>query len=102
MAVLRVVDRWQDATPAAFAGATAVVIDVLRWSTVVVTALDNGAERVESFETPAAALARAKQLGRDRVLLGGERGNVALEGFDVGNSPAEYTAKRVSGRAVLT
>jgi 2-phosphosulfolactate phosphatase len=102
MADLRVVRRWQEAAPATFAGATAVVIDVLRWSTVVVTALDNGAERVESFGTPAAAFARAGQLGRDRVLLGGERGNVALEGFDVGNSPGEYAAARVSGRTVLT
>lgn len=79
-----------------------MVIDVLRWSTVVVTALDNGAERVEAFATSEAALARAAELGRERVLLGGERQSVPLPGFDVGNSPREYSRERVHGRVVVT
>jgi 2-phosphosulfolactate phosphatase len=94
--------RWQEVEPAALRGCSVAVIDVLRWSTVVVTALANGAEFVEAFATPGAALARAEALGRERVLLGGERGNVALPGFDVGNSPLEYAAERVRGRGVIT
>ncbi|MHB1060256.1 MAG: 2-phosphosulfolactate phosphatase, partial [Rhodanobacter sp.] len=46
---LRTLVRWQDADPSALAGGTVVVIDVLRWSTVVVTALAHGASRVEAF-----------------------------------------------------
>lgn len=78
------------------------MIDVLRWSTVVVTALSHGASRVEAFLEPEDALDRAHALGRASVLLGGERGNVALPGFDLGNSPLEYTPERVRGRAVLS
>ena len=78
------------------------MIDVLRWSSVVVTALANGAEWIEAFASPDAATARATQLGRDRTILGGERGNIALPGFDLGNSPLEYTTARVHGRAVIT
>lgn len=78
------------------------MIDVLRWSSVVVTALANGAEWVEAFESPDVAAARATQLGRERTVLGGERANIALPGFDLGNSPLEYTAARVRGRAVIT
>lgn len=93
---------WQAATPDRLTGRTVVVIDVLRWSTVVVTALANGAERVEAFADPDSARARAAALGRDRSVLGGERHNRALEGFDVGNSPLEYTRDRVAGRTVVT
>ncbi len=78
------------------------MIDVLRWSSVVVTALANGAEWLEAFESPSDAAARATQLGRAQTILGGERGNVALPGFDLGNSPCEYTAERVRQRGVIT
>ncbi len=78
------------------------MIDVLRWSSVVVTALANGAEWVEAFESPSDAAVRATQLGRAQTILGGERGNVALPGFDLGNSPCEYTAERVRQRGVIT
>jgi 2-phosphosulfolactate phosphatase len=96
------VARWQDLHAAIVTGTAVAVIDVLRWSTVTVTALERGAERVESFATPGRARARAEELGRDQVLLGGERGNRALPGFDVGNSPAEYTRARVNGRTIVT
>jgi 2-phosphosulfolactate phosphatase len=79
-----------------------VVIDVLRWSSVVITALANGAEWVEAYATPEEVRARAAAFAREQVLLGGERGNVALPGFDVGNSPLDYTTARVRGRTVLT
>lgn len=94
--------RWQDVRPEELRGHCAVVIDVLRWSSVVITALANGAEWVEAHATPDEASARAAQLGRDKVLLGGERENVALPGFDLGNSPLEYSRQRVAGRGVIT
>ncbi len=102
MTDVRTILRWQDADPAAVAGRTVVVIDVLRWTTVVVAALAHGAARVEACATPADAEARARTLGRERVVLGGERENRALPGFDVGNSPLEYTPVRVAGRVVVT
>lgn len=86
----------------ALAGHAVAVIDVLRWSTVVVEALGQGAAFVEAWATPGEARARAELLGRDRIVLGGERDNRALPGFDVGNSPLEYDAARVRGRGVVT
>lgn len=97
-----VLPRWQVGAPADFRGRVVVVIDVLRWSTVVLTALTNGAECVEAYATPGEAMARAAILGRDRVVLGGERDSIALPGFDVGNSPSEYSAARVKGKIVVT
>lgn len=96
--------RWQDVDPASLTGRTVVVIDVLRWSTVVVTALAHGAAWVEAYASASEAEARAAELRAEPrdVLLGGERAMRALPGFDVGNSPAEYTPERVRGRAVIT
>jgi len=76
-----------------------VVIDVLRASTTIVTALAHGA----SLVLPCRSLdeARAAAAGRPGALLGGERGGVRIAGFDLGNSPAEYTAERVAGKVVV-
>jgi 2-phosphosulfolactate phosphatase len=100
--VIRTFRRWQDVPVDGLRDHCAVVIDVLRWSTVVITALDHGAPWVEAYATSEEVLHQAAVLGRHTVVLGGERGNVALPGFDVGNSPLEYTHALVHGRGVLT
>jgi 2-phosphosulfolactate phosphatase len=83
---------------AAVAGGIAVVIDVLRASTTMITALANGASRLRTV--PDVAEARAAAFGA-AALLGGERGGVRIDGFDLGNSPAEYGRDRVAGRAIV-
>ena len=84
----------------AVAGGIAVVIDVLRASTTMITALANGASRVRPVPDVAEARALAAALGSD-ALLGGERGGVRIDGFNLGNSPAEYGRERVAGRAIV-
>jgi 2-phosphosulfolactate phosphatase len=84
----------------AVAGGIAVVIDVLRASTTIITALANGAARVRPMADVAAARASAAALGPGAV-LGGERGGVRIDGFDLGNSPAEYARDRVAGRSLV-
>lgn len=86
-----------------FAGSTTIVVDVLRASTTITTALANGAAFIDAAETPQAALDAAAKLpgGRTAAILGGERGGVRIDGFDLGNSPAEYTPERVQGRPVV-
>ncbi len=86
--------------------AACVVIDVLRASTTVVRALEAGAQGVVACETvdEAQRLATrwAAEPGDPRaVLLGGERGGLPIDGFDLGNSPAEYRAEVVAGRMVV-
>ncbi|MFM8734453.1 MAG: 2-phosphosulfolactate phosphatase [Pirellulales bacterium] len=81
-------------------GGTAVVIDVLRASTTMVTALAHGAARVVPVAGIDEARRMAAALGAG-VLLGGERGGVRIPGFDLGNSPLEYSAERVARRTVV-
>ena len=86
--------------PEELAGATVVVIDVLRATTTIVEALSAGAVAV----IPCGEIEEARQCARQRgpeALLGGERGGRPIAGFDLGNSPAEYTAERVGGKTVV-
>jgi len=84
----------------ALQGGTAVIIDVLRASSTITTALHNGALQVIPCGTPDAARRIREELGSDSVLLGGERGGVLIEGFDCGNSPLEYPTGRVAGKTI--
>jgi 2-phosphosulfolactate phosphatase len=88
-------------TPADIQGRVVLVIDVLRASTTVPVALANGARAVIPFESSDAVLDRAKQFERSDVLLAGERRMHMIPGFDLGNSPREYTRAVVEGKTVL-
>jgi 2-phosphosulfolactate phosphatase len=43
----------------------------------------------------------AASLGREDTLLCGERGAVKVEGFDLGNSPGEFTPEVVGGKRLV-
>jgi 2-phosphosulfolactate phosphatase len=87
--------------PEDLAGGVAVVIDVLRASTTITAALHAGAKEVIPCETVDEALAAARVREPGTVLLGGERGGVQIDGFDLDNCPRRYTADIVSGRTVV-
>jgi 2-phosphosulfolactate phosphatase len=84
----------------ATAGGIAVVIDVLRASTTMVTALASNATAVWPVADVDEARALARRLGPGAI-LGGERGGVRIEGFALGNSPTEYVRDRVGGHDVV-
>ena len=88
-------------TPGALAGTVAVVIDVLRASTTIAAALEAGARSVVPFLETEDAVRTARQFDRSEVRLAGERHMRAIDGFDLGNSPLEFTPTSVAGRTVL-
>jgi 2-phosphosulfolactate phosphatase len=86
----------------ALVGGTTVVIDLLRASSTICQALASGAVEVVPFLEIAGARAAAELTSdRDQILLGGEREGLRIAGFDLGNSPAEYTSEAVAGRRVF-
>jgi 2-phosphosulfolactate phosphatase len=91
----------QDLTPQVLHGRVVAVIDVLRASTTIATALAHGARAVIPFEDSESAVARSKQLERGAFLLAGERRMAKMEGFDLGNSPLEYSTEAVEGQTIL-
>lgn len=82
-------------------GKTVVVIDVLRASSTILTALTNGCREIIPVVEPEEALIKAGEVGGDRPLIGGERGGLKIPGFDLGNSPLEYTKEMVDGRRLV-
>lgn len=85
-------------SPESLRGAVAIVVDVLRASTTILTALDNGAAAVRPCLTVEEALACRSE--NAEVLLGGERGGVRIDGFDLSNSPTDYGREIVGERMI--
>jgi len=82
-------------------GKVAVVIDVLRATTTILTALTNGADTVVPVLSPEEAFQVQGDNPERQFILGGERQSVLIPGFHLSNSPLEYTSARVGGRSVL-
>ena len=99
--ILNVFDLPQNIDPLALAGSVVVVIDLLRASTTICQALASGAREVVPFLEVDETLAAAAKCERSDIVLGGERSGGKIKGFDLGNSPAEYTRETVGGRRVL-
>lgn len=82
-------------------GGVAVVIDVLRATTTMVHALAAGCDCVRPCLEVEEARELADQMRAGKVLLGGERGGTPLPGFDLGNSPGEYTPRVCKGTTLV-
>lgn len=91
----------QQLTPQDVQGRVVAVIDVLRASTTIAVALSNGARAIIPMESPDDAVTRSKQFERGAVRLAGERRMLKMDGFDLGNSPAEHTREAVESKTVL-
>jgi 2-phosphosulfolactate phosphatase len=84
-----------------FVGSTVVVIDLLRATSTLCQALASGAREVVPFLEIDDALAAVRRTDRADIVLGGERLGGKIPGFDIGNSPAEYTSQLVGGKRVF-
>ena len=78
-----------------------VVIDVLRASTTIATALHRGAREIIPVSTIESAVKISGSLFGEVTLRGGERNAKMIEGFNLGNSPLEYTEELVRGKSII-
>lgn len=85
--------------PAAIKGRVAVVVDMLRASSTIIAALNNGASAVAPMPNIEQCIA-IRAANRD-ILLGGERNAEKIQGFDFGNSPLEFTKSKVAGKNIV-
>jgi 2-phosphosulfolactate phosphatase len=79
----------------------AVIIDVLRACTTVSYALQNGAKSAVPAQEVEEATRLLASLDRDSTLLCGERNGLKIKGFDLGNSPLEYTESMVADKTLI-
>jgi len=83
-----------------------VIIDVLRVCTTIVNALTSGVERIFPTLTVREAFDKKEELlnsgiSPDRIILGGERFGIRVEGFDLGNSPREYIPEAIEDKILV-
>jgi 2-phosphosulfolactate phosphatase len=78
-----------------------VVIDMLRATSVITTAIMNGCREVIPLLTVEEAFNMRDKLGKENCILGGERRAIKIEGFDLSNSPLEYTKEQVDGKTII-
>jgi len=78
--------------------ATVVIIDVLRATSTIATALFNGARHV----VPVDSVAKCIELGRQiNCITAGERDGKIAEGLRYGNSPFEYSREFIAGKILV-
>ena len=97
MCHIAVIPSVQEASADDLVGKTAVVIDVLRSTSTMITALASGCAGIIPVET----VCQAKELQTDGVYIGGERNGRKIPGFDYGNSPFEYMSPELRGKVVV-
>ena len=82
-------------------GRTVFVIDILRATTTMCAALNNGARAILPVASAEEALKLAQTLASDDVRLAGEQNCLRIDGFHLGNSPREMTEAAVRGRTLI-
>jgi 2-phosphosulfolactate phosphatase len=82
-------------------GATVVVIDVLRATSTIIAAIEQGASNVIPVESIEAASRLAGAGDRGGKLLAGEQKGMPVEGFDLFNSPVEIERTDVAGKTIV-
>ncbi|MBQ6842183.1 MAG: 2-phosphosulfolactate phosphatase [Firmicutes bacterium] len=91
--------KHEDYQPQDISNKHIAIIDVMRCTTSLLTALENGAAAIYNYPTIEASLAAAAE--KPGSLLCGERKGIMIDGFDHGNSPREYTPDAIAGRTLV-
>ena len=79
-----------------FATSNVVVIDILRATTTICVAFENGAREIVPVATPEQAMVYSGQ----GFLVAAERNGVTVDGFHLGNSPQQYTRDLVENKHI--
>jgi len=79
----------------------AVVIDVLRATTTIATALNAGADSVQTFPDLDELMRVSEKWSPELRIRAGERGGAKVQGCDMGNSPLDCTSAKVTGKRLF-
>jgi 2-phosphosulfolactate phosphatase len=78
-----------------------IVLDILRASSTITVALNNGAREIIPVASIESAVKISGSLFGEVTLRGGERNGKMIEGFNLGNSPREYGEAAVKGKSII-
>ncbi len=75
-----------------------VIIDILRATSTITTAIHNGAKAVIPVDSVAECVKLGKQM---EVISAGERDGQIAEGLKYGNTPFQYTSEFINGKTLV-
>ena len=78
-----------------------VVVDVLRATSSIITGLYNNCKEVIPGVDIEEVIKVSRNYEKDSYLLCGERNTQPIDGFDLSNSPKEYSRETVEGKSLL-
>lgn len=90
----------RDLKPEHLINRAVAVFDVLRATTTMTAAMNAGAKEIRAFDSIDAAREAAAQFEGPKLLCG-ELRTLPPPGFDLGNSPGDYTPDRVKDRTIF-
>jgi 2-phosphosulfolactate phosphatase len=97
----QVINYTDKLSPEFMLGKIAVVIDVFRATSVIVTALASGAKEIIVKREIKDALQEYESRKGINCILGGERKMAKIEGFHFDNSPSSYLNKEIKGKSLI-
>lgn len=77
-------------------GSTVIVVDILRASSCITTAIAHGVKSIKPF----ASLEECQRMKEKGYIIAGERNGEKVGGFDLGNSPFEYMDKKLRNQKI--
>lgn len=92
---------YKEIDPEAVMKKNCVVIDTLRATSTIITALANGCPEIVPVRNAAEAFRLKKCNAFKDYLLGGEEEGYNIENFQMGNSPLEYTGDRLKNKGLI-
>ena len=99
--IIDVIPILKELTPQKVYGKTAIVLDIFRCTSSIVTALANGCKEVIPVSSPGEAYIIGAKYSRNSYLLAGETNGVKIPDFDLGNSPLEFKDNQVRGKKII-
>ena len=84
-----------------FSGKVTVVVDVLRATTSIIAALINGAKEIVPVSSVEFAMKASSNMFGGQTLICGERNAKKIDGFNLGNSPLEFTNDVIGGKSLV-
>lgn len=77
-----------------------LVVDILRATSTITTAIANGATFIIPVNSPQEAFTLSQKYD-GKVKIGGEVGGKRIDGFHLGNSPSEYTPSAIKDSPIV-
>lgn len=99
--IVDIIPSLKELTPQKIYGKTAIVLDIFRCTSTIITASANGCSEIIPVLNAEEAVEVSSKLEQGSFIIAGESGGKKFSSFDLGNSPYEFTKEKVYGKKII-